>query len=259
MLTNLLENSARYTPAEGRITCRARVDRCGDCPERGRQRFRHRAGSPAPHLRAVLSRGPGPLPGAGRHRARSRHREASGGSPRRTGVAESELGLGTSVVYSWQRFSKSGSNRSDYSNAANPLAPITSLTAHGQQDHRHQAGLPGRDDRRAALGAPERPLQHHPAGGGWLRPSQHPDRYRAVLHGGEHALGALRAQAQPGLLRAPGLTSTRSDPLHQEYATGDGAVPRRRHVHLRRPPGRRPGDEERPAGPLDVSDLRGGG
>jgi peptide/nickel transport system substrate-binding protein len=33
------------------------------------------------------------------------------------------------VVYSWNRYARTGSNRSDFSNAANPLAPISSLTA----------------------------------------------------------------------------------------------------------------------------------
>ena len=64
VLTNLLDNSLRYTPTGGEITCVARRAEGGVAVERPRQRPRDRAGAPAPHLRAVLPGRPVALAGA---------------------------------------------------------------------------------------------------------------------------------------------------------------------------------------------------
>ena len=79
VLTNLLDNSLRYTP-------RGRAHRVPEPADRGTALrvsvadtgTGNRARAPAPHLRALLPRRPVPLSGGGRYRPGTRHRQAPG-------------------------------------------------------------------------------------------------------------------------------------------------------------------------------------
>ena len=91
-LCNLIENAIAYSPAE--------TPGLGLAAEGGRQRrdrrdrpgHRHRPGAPAPGLRALLPRRPGPFPRDRRHRAGAGDRQARAGQPRRRGAAVEQPG-----------------------------------------------------------------------------------------------------------------------------------------------------------------------
>ena len=92
VLTNLLDNSLRYTPPGGRIVCRSRREDGGVAISVSDTGIGHRPRASPPDLRAVLPGGSIPVSRGRRHRVGTRHREAPGGGARRQGLGRERAG-----------------------------------------------------------------------------------------------------------------------------------------------------------------------